>query len=237
MNKPRPVQLSPAWLELLGDLFSQAPMQQLSAYLRSQKQQGKIIYPKGCDILAAFGAFAPQDTKVIILGQDPYHGEGQACGLCFAVPQGKALPPSLINIYKELASDLPDSPTAQNMASGVADGQLWRWAQQGVLLLNSVLTVEDGKAASHAGKGWEEFTDQVILRLAHMQAQRGRHLVFLLWGSYAQKKAACIDKSQHLLLASTHPSPLSAHRGFFGSRPFSRCNAYLQQHGMQAISW
>ena len=235
MGERREVQLAPAWLALLGDLFEQPQMRELSQFLRRQKQERKTIYPPGNQIFAAFSAFAPEATKVIILGQDPYHGPGQACGLSFAVPKGQVFPPSLQNIYKELCEDLPNSQTAKMLASGSADGQLWHWVEQGVLLLNSVLTVESNKAASHAGKGWEEFTDQVIARLAQQQ-----HLVFLLWGSYAQKKASCIDAHRHCLIRSSHPSPLSAHRGFLGflgSRPFSRCNNYLQQHGIEPIDW
>uniref|UniRef100_UPI0038992949 uracil-DNA glycosylase n=1 Tax=Candidatus Haliotispira prima TaxID=3034016 RepID=UPI0038992949 len=240
--------MPPAWLDLLGDCFKQPQMHRLSEFLRGEKQQGKTIYPPGPEIFAAFTHFPPQQTKVIILGQDPYHGPGQACGLSFAVPAGQAPPPSLQNIYKELMTDLPESTTAGQMQtrnepagpneqSGQnrdrATNQLTRWAQQGVLLLNSVLTVESGRPASHAGRGWEEFTDQVILRLT----QQGDHLVFLLWGSYARKKGACIDKQRHCLIDSPHPSPLSAHRGFFGSRPFSRCNDYLQSHSLAPIDW
>ena len=233
MRENRTIQLSPEWLALLEDLFEQPFMLQLSEFLRSEKRQGKSIYPLGSQIFAAFAAFAPQKTKVIILGQDPYIGVGQACGLSFAVPKGEPFPPSLQNIYKELMEDLPQSPTAQKLLNGSADGELTGWVEQGVLLLNSVLTVEAGKSASHAGKGWEEFTDQVILRLAQQQ----KHLVFLLWGSYAQKKASHIDENAHCLIRSPHPSPLSAHRGFFGSKPFSRCNNYLQEHDLQPIHW
>ncbi len=231
----RNVGLSGPWLDLLGDLFERPQMRQLSEFLRREKQRGKVIYPPGAQIFAAFSYFPPQHTKVIILGQDPYHGPGQACGLSFAVPAGQALPPSLQNIYKELAADLPESSTARQMreTAGAPDGRLARWARQGVLLLNSVLTVEACRAASHAKRGWEEFTDQVILRLA----QQKDHLVFLLWGSYARGKAASIDKQRHCLIASPHPSPLSAHRGFFGSRPFSRCNSYLESHSLASVDW
>ena len=232
-SKRHRVQLSPAWLAILGDLFEQAQMKQLGEFLRHEKRRGKIIYPPGPQIFAAFAAFAPQECKVVILGQDPYHGPGQACGLSFAVPQGVALPPSLQNIYKELASDLPDCSSARRIAAGTVDGQLRHWTSQGVLLLNSVLSVEAGKATSHTGKGWEEFTDQVIRRLSQLKP----NLVFLLWGSYAQKKATCIDARDHCLLRSPHPSPLSAHRGFFGSRPFSRCNHYLRSRGIAEIDW
>ena len=235
--RSRKIQLSSDWLALLDDWFEQPQMQKLSEFLLREKRQGKQIFPPGEQIFAAFNYCSPQQCKVVILGQDPYHGPGQACGLSFAVPSGVALPPSLQNIYKELQDDLPQSSTAKKLAQkstqSQIDGQLIGWAQQGVLLLNSVLSVEVHKPASHAGKGWEAFTDQVILRLSEQK----KHLVFLLWGSYAQKKAACIDDTRHCLLRSPHPSPLSAHRGFFGSRPFSRCNAYLEKHGYAPIDW
>ncbi|MEM9424548.1 MAG: uracil-DNA glycosylase [Spirochaetota bacterium] len=233
MGEKRRILLAPAWLALLGDCFSSPQMEALSAFLRSEKQQGKTIYPPGNRIFAAFEYFAPEQTKVIILGQDPYHGPDQACGLSFAVPKNQPFPPSLQNIYKELSEDLPGSHTARLLARREADGTLLHWAKQGVLLLNSVLTVEAGKAASHGGKGWEEFTDQVISRLS----ERQKNLVFLLWGSYAHKKASRIRTENHCLIRSPHPSPLSAHRGFFGSRPFSRCNDYLQKHGREPINW
>ena len=232
-SSPRKVRLSAAWLALLEDCFAQPQMQKLSEFLLHEKRQGKQIFPPGEQIFAAFDYCSPEQCRVVILGQDPYHGAGQACGLSFAVPLGVALPPSLQNIYRELAQDLPQSRTAKKLAQNQIDGQLVSWAQQGVLLLNSVLSVEAHKPASHAKKGWEAFTDQVILRLS----QHKKHLVFLLWGSYAQKKAARIDATRHCLLRAPHPSPLSAHRGFFGSKPFSRCNAYLEQHGYAPIDW
>lgn len=196
----------------------------LSDFLRQQKVQGKIIYPEGKNMFAALNAVPFDKVKVVIIGQDPYHGAGQAHGLSFSVPDGVALPPSLQNIYKELESDTGIKRTQGNLSD---------WASQGVLLLNSVLSVEAGQAASHQGKGWEQFTDQII-RLLNAERQA---LVFLLWGSYAQKKGAVIDAHRHCILKSVHPSPLSVHRGFFGCKHFSRANAYLQQQGLSPIHW
>jgi uracil-DNA glycosylase len=164
-------------------------------------------------------------VRVVILGQDPYHGEGQAHGLCFSVQPGVRTPPSLVNIYKEMQEDLGIPPARH--------GFLEHWAKQGVLLLNSVLTVEMGRAASHQGRGWERFTDAVIRAVNEQE----KPVVFILWGSYAQKKAAFVDRDRHLVLRSAHPSPLSAHNGFLGSRPFSKANAFLEQHGRQPIDW
>lgn len=221
----RPIALNPSWLEQLQQEFSQAYMQQLRDFLLLEKQQGKRIYPKGEQMFAALNAVDFDQVKVVILGQDPYHGEGQAHGLSFSVPKGVALPPSLQNIYKELASDL-----------GIAmpsHGNLQAWADQGVLLLNSVLTVEHGLAASHQGKGWERFTDAIIDRLN----QREQPLIFMLWGSYAQKKGAKINQAKHLVLTAPHPSPLSAYRGFFGCRHFSQANQYLRSQALAEINW
>jgi uracil-DNA glycosylase len=176
-------------------------------------------------MVSCIGCNTLEKVRVVILGQDPYHGEGQAHGLCFSVQKGVKPPPSLINICKELKADLDISPPPH--------GHLERWAQQGVLLLNSVLTVEAGLAASHQGKGWERFTDAVI-RLVNDQP---RPVVFILWGNYAQKKASFVDRSRHLVLSSAHPSPLSAHNGFFGSRPFSKTNAFLVEQGQAPIDW
>ncbi len=219
------IRLEPSWKQHLLPEFSKPYMQSLRAFLLQQKQQQKRVFPRGDEIFNAFN-FTPFDqVKVVILGQDPYHGPGQAHGLCFSVRQEVAVPPSLINIYKELHEDM-----------GVAipeHGNLERWAKQGVLLLNSVLTVEAHKAASHQGQGWEAFTDQVIACLNKYR----EHLVFLLWGSYAQRKGAVIDRSKHLVLTAPHPSPLSAHRGFLGCRHFSKANHYLQQHGIKPIDW
>jgi uracil-DNA glycosylase len=222
---PRDIQLEPAWKALLADQFELDYMQALRQFLQAEKQQGKLIYPAGSDIFNALNSTPFEQVKVVILGQDPYHGPGQAHGLCFSVRPGVALPPSLQNIYKEIHADL-GLPVPR---SGCLDA----WAQQGVLLLNSVLTVAAGQAASHQGKGWEVFTDRVISLLN----EHGDHLVFLLWGSYAQRKGAMIDRNRHLVLQSPHPSPLSAHRGFFGNQHFSRTNAWLQQHNKTPIDW
>lgn len=222
---PRDIQLEPAWKALLADQFELDYMQALRQFLQAEKQQGKQIYPAGSDIFNALNSTPFDQVKVVILGQDPYHGPGQAHGLCFSVRPGVALPPSLQNIYKEIHADL-GLPVSR---SGCLDA----WAQQGVLLLNSVLTVAAGQAASHQGKGWEVFTDRVISLLN----EHGDHLVFLLWGSYAQRKGAMIDRNRHLVLQSPHPSPLSAHRGFFGNQHFSRTNAWLQQHNKSPIDW
>lgn len=222
---PRDIQLEPGWKALLADQFDLAYMQALWQFLQAEKQQGKQVYPAGADIFNAFNSTPFDQVKVVILGQDPYHGPGQAHGLCFSVRPGVALPPSLQNIYKEVHADL-GLPVARH-------GCLDKWAQQGVLLLNSVLTVAAGQAASHQGKGWEVFTDRVISVLN----EHGQNLVFLLWGSYAQRKGAMIDRDRHLVLQSPHPSPLSAHRGFFGNQHFSRTNTWLQQHNKSPIDW
>jgi uracil-DNA glycosylase len=200
-------------------------MAALSQFLRAEKAAGKRIYPPGGQIFRAFDLTPFEQVKVVILGQDPYHGPGQAHGLSFSVGPGVAPPPSLQNIYKELAGDL-----------GIAHpghGNLESWARQGVLLLNSCLTVEDGRAGSHQGKGWERFTDAVIAALN----QEHKGLAFILWGRKAQDKGASIDRDRHLVITSVHPSPLSAHNGFFGSRPFSRTNDYLAAQGKSPIDW
>ena len=220
------VQLEPSWLALLQQEFEAAYMRQLSDFLRSEKRIGKKIYPPGEQMFAALDATPVERVKVVIIGQDPYHGAGQAHGLCFSVPQGVAPPPSLINIFKEIETDLGAPVEFPN-------GNLTGWADQGVLLLNSVLSVEHGRAGSHQGRGWERFTDAIVRVLnEHRQG-----LVFLLWGSYAQKKGAVVDNQRHCILSSPHPSPLSAHRGFFGSRPFSQANRYLQQNDQEPINW
>lgn len=200
-------------------------MQDLRAFLLAERNAGKTIYPKGSEWFAALDATPRSKVRVVILGQDPYHGEGQAHGLCFSVRNGVRPPPSLLNIYKELESDLGYKRSS--------NGNLQNWAEQGVLLLNSVLTVEAGRAASHQGKGWEQFTDAII---RHLNAQASP-LVFILWGAYAQRKGAFIDKSGHLVITSAHPSPLSAHNGFFGSKPFSKTNDFLEKHGLSPIDW
>jgi len=219
------VQLEKSWKQVLLPEFELDYMRALSEFLRVEKAAGKSIYPSGKEIFNALN-FTPFDrVKVVILGQDPYHGPGQAHGLCFSVGAGVALPPSLKNIYKEIANDL-DIPPSRS-------GNLQCWAEQGVLLLNSVLTVQSANAGSHQGKGWERFTDRIITLLN----ERRDNIVFLLWGSYAQRKGAIIDRSRHLVLESVHPSPLSASRGFFGNHQFSQTNRYLETHGQTPIDW
>jgi uracil-DNA glycosylase len=218
------VKLHPGWLEQLKSEFDSPYMTALRAFLVAEKEAGKRIFPKGGEWFRALDLTPPDKVRVVILGQDPYHGEGQAHGLCFSVKPGVAAPPSLVNIYKELASDLGIKPARH--------GFLEHWAAQGVLLLNSVLTVEMGRAASHRERGWERFTDAVI-RLVN---ERAEPVVFLLWGSYAQKKAAFVDSiergGRHLVLKAPHPSPLSAYSGFFGCGHFSKANAFLEARGM-----
>lgn len=227
MTQTAPIRLEASWLKYLEPEFSQPYMMSLREFLLAEKRAGKIIYPKGAEIFNALNSTPIAEVKVVILGQDPYHGPGQAHGLCFSVREGVPPPPSLANIYKEIESDL-------GLAAGhFPHGCLSGWAAQGVLLLNAVLTVERHKAAAHQGKGWEPFTDRVIKTLSDECDQ----VVFLLWGSYAQKKGAIIDTSRHLVLKAPHPSPLSAHRGFFGCRHFSRCNDYLESHGHAPIEW
>src|SRR3569623_2568490 len=219
------IKLAPSWQSRVGDYLQREDMQQLSAFLRQRRQQYARIVPPAANIFGALEAPPFAAAKVVVLGQDPYHGAGQAHGLCFSVQPGVAVPPSLDNIFKELQRDL-----------GIArpdHGCLLPWARQGVLLLNSVLTVEEGRAGAHAGKGWEGFTDHVVETL-----NREREgLVFLLWGSYAQAKGKVIDASRHRVLRAPHPSPLSAHRGFIGCGHFSATNAYLQRRGQAPIDW
>jgi len=219
------VRLEPGWLAQLQHEFEQPYMKSLKQFLRNEKRVGKVIYPAGDQYFNAF-QYAPfGKVKVVILGQDPYHGPGQAHGLCFSVPPGVVVPPSLVNIYKELHRDL-GMPIPRH-------GFLQPWAEQGVLLLNAVLTVEQGRAAAHQGQGWEQFTDRVIAILN----EKCEGIVFMLWGSYAQKKGALIDRKRHLVLTAPHPSPLSAHRGFIGCGHFSAANLYLEQHGKTPIDW
>ncbi|MEO1744537.1 MAG: uracil-DNA glycosylase [Cyanobacteria bacterium J06629_9] len=219
------IKLEPTWKAALKDIFATSTMAELKRFLKAEKAAGKVIYPRGSLIFNALDSTPLDQVKVVILGQDPYHGPGQAHGLSFSVPQGVAPPPSLVNIFNEIQQDL-DIPPASH-------GCLQSWADQGVLLLNSVLTVEQHQAASHRGKGWEQFTDTIISVLN----QQRDHLVFLLWGSYAQKKGKFIDRDRHQVLTSPHPSPLSAHRGFFGNRHFSQANAYLQSNGIEPVDW
>lgn len=218
------VRIDPSWKHELEDVFESPQFFNTTQFVREQ-YAGHTVYPPASRIFAAFDSCPFDKVKVVILGQDPYHGAGQANGLSFSVNPGVRMPPSLINIFKEVSADTG--------APFPADGDLTRWAQQGVLLLNATLTVEADRAGSHQGKGWEEFTDEVIRRLsAHRE-----HLVFILWGSYAQRKAELIDARRHLILTSPHPSPLSAHRGFFGNHHFSRANSFLVQHGMTPVQW
>ena len=219
------VRLEPGWKQALASEFSSDYMTQLRAFLLAEKQQGKVVYPPGAQIFNAFEHTPFDQVKVVILGQDPYHGPGQAHGLCFSVPEGVPPPPSLINIFKEISRDF-GTPMSRN-------GNLEHWADQGVLLLNATLTVLQGQAGAHQGKGWERFTDAVIDRLNRERDA----LVFMLWGSYAQKKGALIDRQRHLVLTAPHPSPLSAHRGFIGCGHFSRANSWLQEHGQAPIDW
>jgi uracil-DNA glycosylase len=220
------IHLEAGWLAHLQEEFDQPYMQSLRAFLRTEKDSGKIIYPKGNEFFAALNSTPIEAVKVVILGQDPYHGPGQAHGLCFSVQEGVAPPPSLVNIFKEISSDL-------NIPNNFPHGCLSNWAQQGVLLLNSVLSVEQNQAASHQGKGWETFTDKII----EVLSREREGCVFLLWGSYAQKKGSVIDSNRHLVLKAPHPSPLSSYRGFFGCKHFSACNEYLQNHGKTPIDW
>ena len=219
------VKLEESWRQALTPEFSSDYMQSLKEFLLAEKQAGKHIFPKGAEYFRALDLTPLDAVTVVILGQDPYHGAGQAHGLCFSVQPGVRIPPSLVNIYKEMQSDLGIPPARH--------GFLESWAKQGVLLLNSVLTVEEGRAAAHQGRGWERFTDAVIRTVN----ERCDHVVFLLWGSYAQKKAAFVDTSRHLVLKSVHPSPLSAHGGFFGCRHFSRANEWLAEQGRTPVDW
>jgi uracil-DNA glycosylase len=219
------IKIDKTWKAKLGAEFEKDYMLRLRKFLQSEYKEKKTIYPKSEEYFSAFNHTPFNKVKVVIVGQDPYHGPGQANGLCFSVHEGVRFPPSLLNIFKELKGDLGvEIPQS---------GSLEAWAEQGVLMLNAVLTVEDGKAASHQGKGWEQFTDQVILVLNEQR----ENLVFILWGAYAQKKGAIIDRNKHFVIESVHPSPLSAHRGFFGTKPFSRVNAYLESKGISAINW
>lgn len=219
------IKLHESWRTPLGQEFEKPHMAALKRFLEAEKAAGKQIFPKGADYFRALDLTPLDSVKVVILGQDPYHGPGQAHGLCFSVQPGVRTPPSLVNIYKEMQSDLGIPPARH--------GFLEHWAKQGVLLLNNVLTVEMGQAASHKGRGWEQFTDAVI---AQVNA-KADPVVFLLWGAHAQRKAAAVDESRHLVLKSAHPSPLSAHNGFLGSRPFSKANAFLEAKGRGAIDW
>ena len=223
------VRLEASWKAALLGEFEKGYMQRLREFLQKEKQARKAIYPKGDRIFAALDLTPLPEVKVVIIGQDPYHGPGQAHGLCFSVRSGVALPPSLVNIFKEINDDLGTSERRLYDDRGCLES----WAKQGVLLLNAVLTVERGRAGSHQGQGWEAFTDEVVQVL-----NRDREgLVFMLWGGYAQKKGAIVDRSRHCVLTAPHPSPLSAHRGFFGCKHFSAANSYLQERGLTPIDW
>ncbi|MCB1727704.1 MAG: uracil-DNA glycosylase [Gammaproteobacteria bacterium] len=219
------IRLHESWRSRLAPTLESPPMRQLRAFLVEQARAGKQIFPPAAKIFSALDATPFEQVQVVILGQDPYHGPGQAHGLCFSVLPGVPVPPSLANIFKELNADLGIAPPDH--------GCLLPWARQGVLLLNAVLTVERGRAGSHQGKGWERFTDRIVGLLN----ERREGLVFLLWGSYAQKKGQIVDRHRHCVLEAPHPSPLSAHRGFFGCRHFSRANAYLASRGQAPIDW
>lgn len=219
------LQLPISWQAVLSTEIKKSYFSQLQNFLNTELANDKVIFPSSDNVFAALETTAFDNVKIVILGQDPYHGIRQAHGLSFSVPDGIKIPPSLMNIIKELQSDM-----GMSMPSS---GCLQAWAEQGVLLLNSVLTVEQGLAASHQNKGWEVFTDEIIVQLN----QQKEHLVFLLWGAYAQKKGALINKNKHFVLEAPHPSPLSAHRGFLGCKHFSQANAYLKQHGLSVINW
>ena len=219
------IKLQQSWKKLLESEFNKPYMHKLKTFLVTQQQQEKTVYPAGDLIFNALNSTPVDKVKVVILGQDPYHGPNQAHGLCFSVNKGVAIPPSLRNIYKELHQDIgftiPDH------------GNLQAWADQGVLLLNSVLTVNQAQAGSHQRQGWEIFTDKIIAELNN----KHKNIVYMLWGAYAQKKGTSIDAQNNLILKSVHPSPLSAHRGFMGCKHFSQCNEYLQAHGKSPIIW
>jgi uracil-DNA glycosylase len=219
------IKLEPSWKQALREAFDQPYMRQLREFLRQERAEGKEIYPPGPLIFNALNLTPLQQVKVVILGQDPYHGPGQAHGLCFSVQPGVPAPPSLVNVFKEMKRDLNiDIPK---------HGCLQHWAEQGVLLLNTTLTVQRGVAASHAKKGWEPFTDRIIETVS----AQCEHVVFLLWGAHAQSKTKLIDPTRHLILKSVHPSPLSAHRGFIGNGHFSKANRFLEDHGIAPVDW
>ncbi|MCC6136989.1 MAG: uracil-DNA glycosylase [Bdellovibrionaceae bacterium] len=224
-NTVKNIDIHPSWKKALQEEFEQPYMVELQSFLKQEVLAGKKIFPTSKETFAAFNITPFEKVKVVIIGQDPYHGQGQAHGLCFSVPPGVAVPPSLVNIYKELREDLKLTPPQH--------GNLKSWADQGVLLLNSVLTVEQDKAASHKNRGWEKFTDRVIHALNTDSSPK----VFFLWGSYAQQKGAIIDRQKHLVLESVHPSPLSAYRGFFGCKHFSKANNFLIKNKISPISW
>ena len=219
------INLESSWLKILNDEFEKPYMKNLSIFLNSEKKKNKIIYPPGSKIFNALNLTPFTSVKVIILGQDPYHGQNQANGLSFSVENGNKIPPSLQNIFKELNSDLNILPSQH--------GDLSNWAKQGVLLLNTILTVEASKPSSHSNKGWELFTDKILHSLSSLK----ENLVFILWGKKAQEKISLIDESKHKILKSPHPSPYSANNGFFGSQPFSKTNFFLESKNIDKINW
>ena len=218
------VKIGPSWKSLLEEEFYKGYFKELTGFVKEEYQK-HTIYPPGGQIFNAFDLCPVEDTRVVIIGQDPYHGPGQANGLCFSVREGVPMPPSLVNIFKELKGDLGNEIPPH--------GSLERWAQQGILLLNATLTVRAHQPGSHQNKGWEEFTDAVIRLLS----EKKDGLVFILWGAYAQRKGEIIDSQRHFVIKSPHPSPFSAHRGFFGSKPFSKANNYLLKNGKESINW
>ncbi|MBC7417022.1 MAG: uracil-DNA glycosylase [Pedobacter sp.] len=218
--------LDPSWLDVLQNEFEKDYMLQLKAFLLTEKNAGKKIFPNNSEIFSALNSTVFEKVKVVILGQDPYHGPGQAHGLSFSVKKGIATPPSLKNIYKELQSDLDNFVIPDH-------GHLQQWAEQGVLLLNTTLTVRAAEPGSHQKQGWETFTDTIIKKLSDQKES----LVFLLWGNYAKQKVALIDQTKHLIIFSAHPSPFSAYNGFFGTKPFSKTNTWLTEHGLNPINW
>ncbi len=225
VDKLMSIEIEEGWRAHLDHEFNSEYMINLRHFLKGELSKNKTIYPHGSEIFSAFNSTNFDKVKVVIIGQDPYHGPGQAHGMCFSVKKGVRIPPSLVNIYKELQADLQIAPASH--------GHLMDWADQGVFLLNAVLTVEKAKAASHQGKGWEQFTDKVI----EVLNEQKENLVFLLWGSPAQKKAAKVDTKKHLVLKAPHPSPLAAYRGFFGCKHFSKANAYLKSKKIEQIDW
>lgn len=219
------VQMEKSWKEILKDEFEKPYFKELASFVKEEYLSG-TVYPHPKNIFSAFDLTPFNEVKVVILGQDPYHGARQAHGLSFSVIEGVRNPPSLQNIFKEIESDIGEKPNTEN-------GDLSRWAKQGVLLLNATLTVRASTPGSHQGKGWEQFTDAVIEALS----EKREHLVFILWGNYAKAKGAHIDRTRHLVIESPHPSPFSAYNGFFGSKPFSKANMYLEEYGQLPISW
>lgn len=214
-----------SWDSILKPMFQSDEMKKLSAFVQQEREAG-LVFPPNDFVFNAFQLTPLSQVKVVILGQDPYHNDGQAHGLSFSVPAGIAIPPSLQNIYKELLNDIPNFQIPNH-------GDLTKWAKQGVLLLNATLTVRAHEAGSHQKKGWEKFTDAIIRAISEQQ----EHVVFILWGGYAIKKTALIDQTKHLVLSSVHPSPLSVYRGFYGSKPFSKTNDYLLASGKKPIDW